>query len=406
MNRGVRALAFTSLAHFANDGTAFIFPVLIVFYTKYANVPITILGALAIVYEIISGVLSTRVGAKADAGDRDGLLIATGIFILAGSVLSFAISFIFLPALYEFMFIGTAMLGIGQAFYHPIGATVLSQSFEKSRSPFALGINGAIASSGRAVMPSILVFTFAFIVRGGGLGIISAYMFAAAIAIYFGLRFFHRPAKDASASKMSFRHGGGIEKYWRFLILLTIIVFIRSMFMLGVQTFSPDYLTNVLNSESLMGILLTASLFTSVLGQPLFGYLTSIRGGKFTITITSVFSLVGFFIFLITDSFPIIFFGYALFTFMAFTGFPVLLGYVGQMIPSEFSTRSNSMVWGIGNTIGGAAGIAVYTGLYPFIGYADSMWVMFVFALVSVLMIPLLPSRNITVKVYKSGNDK
>jgi MFS family permease len=229
-------------------------------------------------------------------------------------------------------------------------------------------------------------------------------MFAAAIAIYLGLRFFHRPAKNTS-NKTSFRHGGGIENYWRFLVLLTVIVFIRSMFMLGVQTFSPDYLTNVLDSTSLMGILLTASLFTSVLGQPLFGYLTSIKGGKFTITITSVFSLVGFFIFLITDSFPIIFFGYALFTFMAFTGFPVLLGYVGQMIPPEFSTRSNSMVWGIGNTIGGAAGIAVYTGLYPFIGYTDSMWVMFVFALISVLMIPLLPRSKIGVKDTKSGSE-
>ncbi|QRF74567.1 Major Facilitator Superfamily protein [Thermoplasmatales archaeon] len=392
MNNGVKALAFTSIAHFANDGTAFMFPVLIVYYT--ALVPVTVLGSLAIIYEVISGLLSMRVGSMADAGDRDNSLIALGIGILAGSVVAFALSFAFRQYLYEFLLLGIVMLGIGQAFYHPLGATVLSQSFGRDRAPSALGLNGAIASSGRAVMPFILVSLFAIIGIGAGLGVIAIYMFAAALAIYFGLKFFHRKKSKPQVMDEPVSKPSRIDAYRGFLLVLTVIVFIRSMFMMGVTTFAPTYLTYVLNSKSLMSILLSVSLLTSVFGQPIFGYLTSLKGGKFTIAISSLFSVIGFFIFLFTKSFVIIFFGYALFTFMAFTGFPVLLGYVGQVVPSEFSTRSNSMVWGVGNTIGGAAGIAVYTIVYPYIGLADAMWIMLLFAIISGLMLPLLPSKD------------
>lgn len=394
MNSSLRSLAFTSVGHFANDGTAFMFPVLIVYYT---HVPVTVLGSLAIVYEVISGLLSTKIGTIADSGDRDAFLISLGILILGGSVLSFGLSFLLADLLYEFMLLGVVLLGIGQAFYHPIGATVLSQTFKKGRMPFALGINGAIASSGRAVMPFIMVSLFAIIGIGEGLGVISIYMFAAALAIYAGLRFFHRPEKkklDANISDADSNLPNGADVFRGFLVILTVIVFIRSMFMLGVTMFAPKYLASVLSSKSLMSILLSASLLTAVFGQPFFGFLTSIKGGKFAITLSSVFAVIGFFIFLSTDSFPIIFIGYAVFTFMAFTGFPVLLGYVGQVIPPEYSTRSNSMVWGLGNTIGGAAGIAVYTVLYPFIGLSDAMWVMLLFAVVSCLLLPLLPARN------------
>ena len=385
------------MAHFANDGTAFIFPVLIVYYTQL--VPVTVLGSLAIIYEVISGLLSMRIGSLADAGDRDNSLISLGIAILASSVIAFALSFTFRQYLYEFLLLGTVMLGVGQAFYHPLGATVLSQSFGRERAPFALGLNGAIASSGRAVMPFIMVSLFAIIGIGAGLGIVSIYMFAAALAIYFGLKFFHRE-KSAPLSKARTPDKElQIGVYKSFILLLTIIVFIRSMFMMGVTIFAPAYLTSILNSKSLMSILLSVSLLTSVFGQPIFGYLTSIKGGKFTIAVSSLFSVLGFFIFLFTKTFVIIFFGYAIFTFMAFTGFPVLLGYVGQIIPKEFSTRSNSMVWGIGNTIGGAAGIAVYTVLYPYIGLADAMWIMLLFAIISGLMLPLLPAKD---KKYES----
>ena len=53
-----------------------------------------------------------------------------------------------------------------------------------------------------------------------------------------------------------------------------------------------------------------------------------------------------------------------------------------------------AMVWGVGNTVGGAAGIAVYTVLYPYIGLADAMWIMLLFAIISGLMLPLLPAKD------------
>ncbi|MEM3847911.1 MAG: MFS transporter, partial [Metallosphaera sp.] len=137
----LRVLTFTSLAHFSNDGVFLIFPLLIVYYSTEKHVSVVFLGILSIVYTLLSGLLSPFIGDKADKMDRDSELISLGILLEGVSMALFALSFVTLtiPALT----LGALLLGIGQAFYHPLGGAVLSRTFGKS-SGRALGVNGSL----------------------------------------------------------------------------------------------------------------------------------------------------------------------------------------------------------------------------------------------------------------------
>ena len=48
---------------------------------------------------------------------------------------------------------GTALFGLGQSFYHPLGGSVLNNSFSGKPYGTALGINSSTGSVGRSVVP-------------------------------------------------------------------------------------------------------------------------------------------------------------------------------------------------------------------------------------------------------------
>ena len=61
MKSEVKALIFTSIGHFANDGTFLLFSALIVFYSNI-GIPVYFTGSLAIVYTLLSGIFALYVG--------------------------------------------------------------------------------------------------------------------------------------------------------------------------------------------------------------------------------------------------------------------------------------------------------------------------------------------------------
>jgi len=88
--------------------------------------------------------------------------------------------------------IAALLLGTGQAFYHPIGASILSFTYGK-KAPNAMGFNGSFGSLGRALFPSIIVYSILFLGNFNGLLIIFIYISIAAFIILSGLHFFKRP---------------------------------------------------------------------------------------------------------------------------------------------------------------------------------------------------------------------
>ncbi len=411
-NYQFRSLIFTSLAHFTNDGNFLLLPTLITYYKFIPGVSITFLGIMAIVYNLLSGLLGTPIGRLADRLNKDSLLIFTGIAAEGLSVLVFAMAFIYQGYANYIIFFGAVILGFGQAFYHPIGASILSFTYGSEKAPGAMGINGSFGSLGRAALPSIIVYSMAFLNNFNGLLLIFAYTMASAFIILSGLRFFNRSKyseidniKDDSKNEEK-NTSLSIKPYYRFLLILVAIVFIRSMFLTGTVTFVPDYLDDIFKSKTIMGDILTLSFLSAVFGQPYFGSMVRRYGGKLTILITSLISTVFFGLFLIYDNIVYITIIYLVYVFAAFSGFPVLLGYVGQVIPKALSTQSNALVWSFGNIVGGSMGIALITGFnalkYPL---HFSLSIMLIFAVVSLLMVPLLPSKKKGAEIVKKYRD-
>ena len=397
MNRGIRSLIFTSMGHFSNDGNFLLFPVLITYYSLIPGISLILLGAVAIIYNALSGLLSTPIGRFADRTDRDAFLLALGIGINGISVGAFAIPFLDHTLTVPAIVIGSVLLGFGQSFYHPLGATIISESFEKKTATKMLGINGSFGSLGRAVFPTIIVAIMILVGDAMGLFVIMLYLLIFALVIYGGLRNFRRnpdkPKREKSGSNIESR--SIVKKYSKFLYILTMVVFIRAMFLTGTITFVPTFLTSVYHSRTVAVAIVTVSFVTAVFGQPYFGSLTSRFGGRKIVTFTTIISGIAFasFIFFATN---IILSGisFAVFAFVTYSGFPVLLGYVGQVVPREISTTSNALVWGFGNTLGGAVGIAVIDGFKVFVSLGDSMTLMLIFALAAILMLPLIPKNN------------
>jgi hypothetical protein len=92
-----------------------------------------------------------------------------------------------------------------------------------------------------------------------------------------------------------------------------------------------------------------------------------------------------------TDNTIVMTVAYSAVTFLLFNGFSVFLDYSYQLVPPRYYSTSYSFVWGIGNTLGGAAGLALITYLLTFNGITIAMYYMIVPLAVSIILLPLLP---------------
>lgn len=397
MNRGVRSLIFTSMGHFSNDGNFLLFPVLITYYSLIPGISLILLGAVAIIYNALSGLLSTPIGHLADRTDRDGLLLAAGIAINGSSVGVFAIPFLYHSLAIPAIIGGSVLLGLGQSFYHPIGATIITESFDKKTATKMLGINGSFGSLGRALLPTVIVAVMILAGDTDGLLLIMLYLFIFSIVIYAGLKNFKRNSNKPKKEKREANtvNRSIVKKYSKFLYILTLVIFVRSMFLTGTITFVPTFLTNVYHSRTEAVAIVTISFVTAIFGQPYFGSLTSKFGGRKIISFTTIISGVAFASFIYFASNLIVSAtSFAVFAFVTYSGFPVLLGYVNQVVPREISTTSNGLVWGVGQTLGGALGIAVLDGFKVFVSLGDSLTLMLIFALAAIVLLPLIPRND------------
>ena len=386
-NEKIRALVFTSLGHYLNDTFLILISILIVYYLL-AGISVIFLAAMSAIYGIISGLLSTPVGSIADRRGNYAKLMLLGFILIGVANISFALSFlsynIYLIA------IGSILLGSGAAFYHPLGGSILQLKYGGQNAPKALGINGSLGSLGRAIAPSLLVFIIAFLGEVVGLTVIAVFVFVLAGIIYAGLRHLSINPRVGEQTKAN----TPLKPYLYLLLPIGIMVFVRSMFITGVMMYIPTFMTNLYRSKTVMGVVLTVTYAMAIIGQPYFGRLTSRIGGRNVLIITTVGAAISFVIFLLIRNFYAQVALFAVYSFFAFTGFPNLLGYVGQLVDRGALTRANGVIWGLGNTVGGAIGVLIGGSLIAFIGLNEVMWVFAMFAAASVVLLALLPRRK------------
>jgi len=406
VNEKAKALVFTSLGHYLNDTFLILLSILIVYYLL-AGISAIFLAVMSAIYGIISGLLSTPVGSIADRRGNYAELMLLGFILIGAANLSFALSFMSYNV--YFIALGSVLLGSGAAFYHPLGGSILQIKYGGKNAPKALGLNGSMGSLGRAIAPTLLVLIIAFFGEEIGLTLTAAFVFALAGIIYAGLKDMRvNPGlKDMRVNPglkdMRVNPGMGrqqekasspLRPYFYLLLPIAIMVFVRSMFITGVMMYVPTFMTDLYRSKTVMGLVLTVSYSMAIVSQPYFGGLTSRMGGKSVLIITTVGAAASFMIFLLIRSFYAQVALFAAYSFFAFTGFPNLIGYVGQLVDRGALTRANGVIWGMGNTVGGAIGVLIGGSLISAIGLPGVMWVFAIFAAASVALLPLLPKRK------------
>lgn len=391
MQQKTRSLIFTSLGHYLNDSFLVLFPILSIYYLGLGISAIAI-GIFGGVYNVMSGALGAPIGQYADKKGDYAYPMFLGFLLIGASIFSFAIAFLGIGIVLRYIAVAIAsiLLGTGLAFYHPLGGAILQNTYTKDDTPKALGINGSFGSLGRAIAPYALVVIIGIIGAFTGMILLTVIDLMVAIIVFAGLR----GVKQFEARKGNQQSGGSIKPYMYLIMPLTMIVFVRSIFISGVQLFSPSFIDVIYKSTSLTGLFLTASYSTAIIGQPLFGNLTSRYGGRSIIIITTAFSTLFFILFLLVRGVYSQLLFFSLFAFFAFSGFPNLLGYVSQVVDRSVYARANGIVWSFGNMMGGALGMVIGGPLVEYLGFTTTMWIYAIIALISVAMLVLLPTKT------------
>lgn len=396
MREDKKALISTSMAHFSNDGVFLLFSSLIVYYSQPSTgLNITILGYFATIYILVSGIASIPIGRLSDSRDMDPELMFVGILIIGLSVVLFAIPFSFssttsLLIKYLFAGVGAIVLGFGQAFYHPLGASIIRTSLRGKDSSTYLGINGSFGSMGRAILLFIVGVLIIDFNPFFGLLLFSIYYFVASVIIYLSSRSLRKnginiKSKPKPSTLKPMKEYPGVIG---FLSVLTSTIFLRSVFLMAIATYTFKYIDSTYHSNYLSFLFLSSALTTPILGQPVFGILTKKIGGNRALLASTIISLMAFTPFiLITENFYISLSLFSIYSFAAFTGFPSILGFVGQKIPLEITTRASTWTWGIGSTLGGATGVMIVTEMHNQLNYSFRFLfeIMLIFLLLSAI---------------------
>ncbi len=406
VNLSRRIFGITSFAHFANDGSTFLYPVLITFlHAEFPHINLAILGVLAVTNPIISGVMSTPVGILADKLERKSVLISLGLALNGVSALFFAFSVKHGALEFDYIIAGVTMLGVGQSFYHPIGSSILRAEYGNT-TPVILGLNGSFGSFGRGIFPLIIAALISAFGLFEGMVVLWAFGMAFAAVVLVGLgmpklrELSARPPREKGKVSISSQ----LSFFRVFILSLMVVVFLRSMVIRAVATYGPSYLASATSSQFIGIFIFTVGALTPVAGQIVFGIITTRKGGFFSITVTTLFSTLAFFLLLLSGSSVIldaVFF--SMYAFFTYSGFPTLLGYLNQVVPKEISTSSGGIIWGIGQYIGGATGIAFTSFLVYGHGLNVSFWTMMIFAIGASLLLPLLRSQERAVRAKVKG---
>ncbi len=389
-----RSLAFTSLGHFVNDGNFLLISLLLVYYLAVPQVNLAFVALMAAGYNLISGLSSIAVGYVADVTGKDGHLISLGIFLQAVAIFLFAMPFRYPDYWFQSVLTGSILLGFGQAFYHPLGASILRSTYGAAKAPLVMGINGSMGSIGRAMIPFVLAVMILSFGKFYGFVFLSVYTVIGAILILLGLFDFRKEGVLPKQKHTKEKTPAGRE-YWIFMSFLSTVIFLRSVFMGGSVLYIGRYLFDIFGSEFLLALFLALTLIPPIIGQPLLGAITTLKGGRFATNLTGITSTIFFMLFLLTTNPIAMGLFFMVFSFMGFSLFPVMLGYIGQQVREGQGSVSNSIAWGLGNSLGFAVGALVmtfWTGMY---GIPSGMWLMLAFGAVStIIFISFRPDLN------------
>lgn len=342
-----RILTLTSISHFINDGNTWFLPVAFTFLIEYLGVLKVLIGILGGIFFGVSALASPLVTRIADKINLHSKIMGIGILLWGLSLILFGLS-IQINSL-PFIIFSVALSGFASAFYHPLGAAMLSITY-KGSAGIALGINGSMGSLGRAIYPSLTLTLFSIfhkdmLLTALILGILS--LVAAIPSLFINVNL----VKDDEHKNIA---KSDIKSPMIVVILLTIISLLRSIFAQGISQFLPTLLVeNYGYSYNFdLGEAISIALAAAIIGQPLLGLLSDRIGRRIIYGISTAGAVISFLIFLKIPSLVLL----SIFGFFTFSAFPLMLSIVGDLVPRGSASFANSLVWGLGVTGGGVIG--------------------------------------------------
>lgn len=402
-----KSLISTAFAHYINDGSlnivTILYPILVLPPYNFSN---TMVGVTAAVLNGFSIIMSPFIGRRSDLGRNYANLIIIGLGTISLGIIGFALAMVYFHGLeLFFVLIPFALVaGFGSSFYHPIGAAILNEQWERKNRGRAMGINGSMGSFGILSFPIIavaLIATFGI----ASMGLLGLLGFAIAVMIHLLMRrvkfkpketdIIEESGKNFHASQSNNKSPIPFAIIIPTILALTISTFIRSFSSQSVIQFLPLYLNTVDKIPySYVAIAVAVMPAMGMVSQPLFGYLADRFGRRLNLGLSTAGAIVAMLVFISTTNIVVAEVALAFFGLFQFTGFPLILALAIEISPKGATTISNSIVWGIGN-IGGATIGPVVLGLLSEPGYLGSLnsafFAMTTVGLISLVFVPFIP---------------
>ncbi|MHB8566908.1 MAG: MFS transporter [Nitrososphaerales archaeon] len=393
MRDNAKSLIATATAHYVNDGALNIFPILYPLLLLHPyNFTNATIGVIAAVLNGSSILASPYIGRRSDVGRNFVTLIIIGVVTISIGAAGFSLAMVYFQG-YSLFFVlipFAFLAGFGSSFYHPLGAAVLNEQWERKNRGRAMGINGSLGSFGILSFPIIavaLITTFSL----SSVSALGVFGIGIAVMIYLLMR----NVNFGASTKQMARKVIPWKIVMPTILALTVSTFFRSFFSQAIIQFLPVYLIKVNHMQySYVPLAIAVMPAMGMISQPIFGQLADRIGRRLTLGISTVGSVVTMLLFITTSNIALAEVFLAFFGMFQFTGFPLILALAIEISPKGATTLSNSIVWGFGN-VGGATVGPIFLGLLSEPALLGSLtstffW-MTIIGSISILLVPLIP---------------
>ncbi|HUY55801.1 MAG TPA: MFS transporter [Candidatus Nanopelagicaceae bacterium] len=388
----IAVLATTSLAHFINDGTVFFIPVMADLLASRGSLSAALITAMLTIFYLTSSGAGILVGRLADKGGGRGAKIAIGILSLGVGMFLFAVAIAWThgAARGTLSIVAALVAGVGSSFYHPLGASLISDAFDPSNRARALGANGAMGSLGRALYPTLFFVVTGLVASQASAVVVFGVVAAGAAALLWTVRVDPRQPRVEGAATATdpVTPGPWLD---RNIVILTVVSFVRSVAFTGMVAWLPVYFTHErgLGLSSELGLVITLLYAGGVLGQPLFGLFAD-KLDKRMVLAVSTLGAAGAAIAYVHNGGALGLALLGIFGVFNFSGFPLLMSLVADYVPKGTSSTANAFVWGLGSTGGQAIG-PLLVGLLALSSYSHLASSFEILALAAIAVTALLP---------------
>jgi FSR family fosmidomycin resistance protein-like MFS transporter len=354
-------LITTSVAHFINDGESAIFPVLLPPLAYYVSGSFELAAVVACFYLFSSFASPVAVSAIKNRGHIEKGM-GEGLTILGAGIAAMGISVAMIHRFgmlaYAGVVLSACLAGFGSSYYHPIGSSIVQNTFPENRLGLALGINGSAGSIGRSLFLTLSVAAFILEKLYGGLIILGAACIVAALPmeLYFSRKF--RPTPKQNRTEAVMRKGiRDSARLTRAIWPLLAMSIIRNLESTGIVLYLPTFFIDrgIMHYGIYLGLTMTAIMALPIAGQIIMGLVSDRIGRVKTLFLTTLISGVFVLLFLLYPYniyLDVVTLG--LFSVAAFSGFPILFPIASHMVSGDDRYLSSSLAWmsvGLGSAI-------------------------------------------------------